>query len=46
MGQTFIRKYLDLRVYTWVLISPQPDLLPDFFLIVKIFRLMLVLLYI
>jgi len=35
------------KLFTGVLISPQPDLLPDvFFLMVRIFRLMLVLLYI
>ena len=36
-----------LKLSAGVLISPQPDLLPDVFcLIVRIFRLMLVLLYI
>ena len=36
-----------LYTYTEVLISPQPDLLPDVFcLVVRIFLLMLVLLYI
>ena len=39
--------YIHIRIYSGVLISPQPDLLPDVFcLMVRIFHLMLVLLYI
>ena len=38
---------LDTVPYSGLLISPQPDLLPDIFcLMVRIFRLMIVLLYI
>ena len=43
----FTTKKLPHFLYIVVLISPQPDLLPDLFcLMVRIFRLMLVLLYI
>ena len=36
-----------IYIYTGLLISPQPDLLPDVFcLMVRIFRLMLVVIYI
>ena len=46
-GQAFLNRKRRWSIYTGVLISPQPDILPDVFcLMVRIFRLLLVLLYI